>query len=102
MAHPALIPLNERQSLTTGEQIERLSGFSLDRCEEILTQPLELVLTQPQAAIILNAQVQCIRAIFHTMVKAGLQNNRLERERDRILGEMAAREFGSREKKSDE
>ena len=87
------------QALDTRERIERLTGFSLDRCEHILIQPLDLILEQRNAALLLNAQVQCIRAILATVVKAGAHNNRLTAERERIIGEMHKREFGEKKAK---
>jgi hypothetical protein len=85
-----LIPMRERHSLTQAEAIERLSGYSIDRCEQILEQPLETVLAQPQAAILLNAQVQCIRAVFHTMTKLGLEHSRLAARREEVLEKLSA------------
>jgi hypothetical protein len=89
----ALQPVEYRH-LTVEQRIERLSGWSLDRCEEVLCQPLVEVLSHPQCALILNAQMQCVRAVFNAVVKSGLGNKRLEVEREKILADLSKREFG--------
>jgi hypothetical protein len=62
----------------------------------VISLPLEEVLQDKRCAVILNTQVQYVRAVLSTIVKVGLESDRLSVERERILSEMAAREFGSR------
>jgi hypothetical protein len=91
---PPMLQAVEYRALTDAQRIERLSGWSLDRCEELLSQPLSEVLSQPQCGLILGAQMQCVRAVFNAVVKSGLGNKRLEVEREKILADLSKREFG--------
>jgi hypothetical protein len=90
--HP--LPAVQYQGLSERQRIERLTGWSLDRTEEILYPTVTEILAQPQAAILLQAQLQCIRAVWNVMVKSGLDNKRLDMEREKILADLTKREFG--------
>lgn len=89
----ALQPVDYR-GLSDRARIERLSGWSLERTEEVLSIPLVDVLSHPQCALLLSAQGQMVRAVWNMMVKTGLDNRRLEDERERILADLSKREFG--------
>lgn len=85
------------QGLSERQRIERLTGWSIDRTEEILQPSLTEVLAQPHAAILLSAQLQCIRAVWNVMVRSGLDNKRLDVEREKILADLTKREFGDKD-----
>jgi hypothetical protein len=87
----------EWRALSPGEKLERLFGMSLDDLYEIMSwEPIAEL--DPAR---LSVRMQVTRVVLTVCVKAYL-DGRLgreaarERDRQRILEELAAREFGSR------
>ena len=70
------------------ERVEHLLGLSLDRMHDYLSWPADGL--DPYR---LAAQTQVIRVVAIVAAKVGVEARR-ERERDRILSDLARREFG--------
>jgi hypothetical protein len=81
----AIIPQPDYQGMTVDQRLMSLLEMSLDRCAEILAVP-----PHECTAIMLNAQVQTVRAVMHACVKMGIESKRLAHERDKVIGELAA------------
>jgi len=79
-------------------RLERLTGESIDRIEEVVSIPLAEVLQRKERALLLNQQSQYVRAVLTTMTRIGLERDRLTADHERLLAEMREREFGSRAK----
>jgi hypothetical protein len=96
LTHPrAGLSHAEWRALGPGEKLERLFGMSLDDLYEILSWPIGEL-----DPFRLSVRVQVTRVVFTICLKAVL-DGRLgreaarERDRERVLAEMARREFGT-------
>jgi hypothetical protein len=80
------------RALSPGEKLEQIFGMSLDRMAEILISGPIAELDPAR----LNAVVTIARVVLLISARAGLfEKAQHERDRHRILAELAAREFGT-------
>jgi hypothetical protein len=76
---------------SAAEKVEHLLSMSLDRMHDYLSWPADGL--DPHR---LAAQTQVIRVVAMVAAKVGVEARR-ERDRGRVLAEMARREFGTRD-----
>ena len=80
-----LIELPRWNAMEPKERLQTLLGMTLDRCYQWLAhEPGALNPTQ------MNMQIQVMRAVLHTVTKLGIEDRRLESQRQNLLDEMTA------------
>lgn len=80
-----LIPQDEWRRMTETQRLQSLLGMSTDRCLDWLSlDPLGGRMSHAQMGV----QAQIIRAVLTTCVKLGIEEKRLEKMRDQVLGNL--------------